>query len=165
MQGRTNVCDLLRIMGSDITPTTSPTSGHLTIILNLLSELLQAVSVILTFECIETMRPNWLPVLYSNYDFKWFNFQNLDRESSILTLKWCGVLLNHAQMYLSSLLITKEFLQTMKALIDFGYRSTDYTAIEIVLDDLLIFLMNPNNWDTKVSETVSWCELLIYIYT
>lgn len=43
VQGRTNVCDLLRIIGSDMTPTTSPTSGHLTIILNLLTELLKMV--------------------------------------------------------------------------------------------------------------------------
>lgn len=68
----------------------------------------------------------------------------------MMVLKWCGVLLNNAQMYLGALLITREFLQLMQQLIHFGSRSTNHYAIEVVLDDLLIFLLNPNNWDTKV---------------
>lgn len=45
VQGRTNMCDMLRIMGSDITHTSSPTSGHLTIILDLLTQLLKMVGI------------------------------------------------------------------------------------------------------------------------
>ena len=48
VQGRTNMCDLLRIMGSDITPTSSPTSGHLTTILNLLTQLMKIVRDFIT---------------------------------------------------------------------------------------------------------------------
>ncbi len=76
--------------------------------------------------------------------------QDLDVECTILVLKWCGVLLNNAQVYLSSLLITKEFVEMMNALIQFGCSSTEHYAIDCVLDDLLIFLLNPNNWDSKV---------------
>lgn len=77
--------------------------------------------------------------------------KNLDIECAILVLKWCGVLLNNAQAYVSALLITKEFVQMMEALIRLGCASTDHYIVEVVLDDLLVFLGNPNNWDSRVS--------------
>lgn len=68
----------------------------------------------------------------------------------MLVLKWCGTLFSNAQVYLSALLITNEFMQLMQQLIHFGCRSTNHYATEAVLDDLLIFLLNPNNCDAKV---------------
>lgn len=67
-----------------------------------------------------------------------------------MVLKWCGMLFSNAQVYLSALLITNEFMQLMQQLICFGCRSTNHYATEGVLDDLLIFLLNPNNCDAKV---------------
>jgi hypothetical protein len=166
VQGRTNMCDLLRIMGSDITPTSSPTSGHLTIILNLLTQLLKIVTNFAEL----TGNGNEISDRFS-FNLCVFYSQNLDYECLMLVLKWCGVIFNNAQMYLSSLLITKEFLKLIEQLIYFGGRSTEDFAIDIVLNDLSIFLINPNNWESKVvvfrggqDETFSNVQLIYCIF-
>lgn len=53
-------------------------------------------------------------------------------------------------MYLNPLLMSKEFVQMMETLIQFGCDCTDHFAVEIVLDNINISLMTPSNWDTKV---------------
>lgn len=62
-------------------------------------------------------------------------------------------------MYLNPLLMSKEFVQMMETLIKFGCDSTDHFAVEIVLNNIIISLMTPSNWDTKV---INLCFLISY---
>lgn len=86
-------------------------------------------------------------------------------DCTTLLLRWCGVLLNNAQMYLSTLLVTNNFLQMIEELINFGCNSVEHYSIEIVLDDLIIFLLNPNNWDSKVKnyKLVKILKILLFL--